>query len=147
MSGTGKRNSDDVNIVGLASSIGVGAAAVALSMVLLAGYFKSYMADRHAQLDFVGKNNTLLSLRAAQRQTIETAQTVGDKRIIPITRAMQLVADEAKQSARHLVPAAATSTSPTAAAVYGRPQPLPPPPPPVASPAAPAPAKPRSNAR
>ena len=135
MSDTGKRNTDTLNNISIVVVGIVGAVLVYVSITLLQAFYMDDSAGVVSKADYEGQENTARSLRADQLSHIDMpVKNAGkDTFVIPISRAMELVVEDAKKDPANLIPAVGRSDKATIAAEFGRPKPLA-----AAAPAAPA---------
>jgi hypothetical protein len=151
------RNADKLNTLAIAV-IGVcSAALVYVSIVLLQAYYMNDTADVTTMADYGGQDRHYQTVRAEQMNNISTyVNTMGTpdrpeaKHQLPIDRAIELVAADAKKDATNLVPAVGRASKATVMPIFGRPKPLAvptPAPTPTPVPAAPAPTTPAGNGR
>jgi hypothetical protein len=154
------RNADKMNTLAIAV-IGVcSAALVYVSIVLLQAFYSNDIADVSTMADYGGQDRHYQTVRAEQMNNISSyvnvmaTESAPAKHQLPIDRAIELVAADAKKDASTLVPAIGRAAKPTVMPIFGRPKPLPAPAPPTpvvpAAPVdtvAPAPAVPTPAAR
>ena len=114
------RNSDKLNTLAIAT-IGVCASAlVYVSVAMLQAFYANDSADVQTMADYGGQESTAQSLKSAQLGNITEYQmpaNPGGAYQVPIERAMELVAADAKKDASNLVPAIGPAVQPNAPAV------------------------------
>jgi hypothetical protein len=165
MSGSGeKKNSDKLNMVGIATVGFAGSAVVYLSIIGIQALYLNETSSVNEVAQFGKQGEVKNTLKAEQLGKISGATNevrTGSKApngtqlySIPIDAAMKLVVRDAANDPANLVPAISRSEFATIKPAFGRPQTLAtpqplghsaPPPPPVVDPSAPAPTTPEGT--
>jgi len=132
-----KKNPDKLNTIGIVTVGAVGSALVYLSIVGLQAFYVNETSAVDEVAAFGDQALPRTSLKSAQVGKITEPRRMGwngadGKPVvsIPIERAKQLIAQDAKVDAGNLVPVVGRSDKGTIQPIFGRPVALPPPPPP-----------------
>jgi len=120
---TGKRNSDNLNILGVVVVGICGAVLVYVSIALLQAYYMNDTAQVEVMADYGGQDSMQRSVKNEQLGHIEPLQGVRNANgtyVIKIERAMDLVVEDAKQDPSKLVPSQGPSNVQPKNPAYGR---------------------------
>src|SRR5262245_39255957 len=123
-----KRNPDKLNTIGVVVVGICGAVLVYVTIVALQAFYVNDTSELQTMMDYGGQDTTAKGRKADEMRNITEAgrntPAPGQEATyrIPITDAMKLVVESAKQDPSHLIPALPPSTKPSIEPVFGRPK-------------------------